>query len=846
MLSVSADQAFRRYRRTGDPASLSAVFDQTAPELLRLGRHLASTEAGAEDLLQATFLTAMQASADFDDRYPVLPWLVGVLANHARAARRRGQRTLDPSRLAVPAASDPVAAAASEELSSTLLGTIQRLPPSYRAVMRLHLEHGLTPAEIALTLERPAGTVRSQLSRGLDRVRRALPAAFAAGAASAQTTGRGLEAVRTTVLETTVLEQCRPQGAMAGAVAIAGGLTLLQKLAIGAAAAVLMVTAAYGTYRVISTWSSSTDLPTHSIAADSDPTATDDVTAAGAIAMRAKLPPAAAPTRGGLQVAVVRESDGSPATGVSVSILRPGEATRPSSRPSLQTDDAGMAMFADLAAGEVLIAVDRSKRRWNARIRAGHTDPFEVRLPRGIDIEGTVRTADGSPIPNAAVFGRCGALRGSRVARTDANGNFTVVDVPACYELHARKAGLARSVSHMVRGEVGTELHLDLIVSGPGHRVSGFVTDPDGRAVAEAIVALLARAPVAAPPSGLGSRRYEAIMLRADAHGRFETNEVSPGRHVVFARPPKSDTLAAGGIEIDVKPGAIVTADVTVQRAAVVEGRVLEDGMPQADVVVMATVDQPALDIGYLQNWFGSSTTRTNANGRYRLASLTPGDYVLRATNPRGQRTQERRLEMREGERRQWDVRFDRGRRLDLRIAATPNEVTPGYYIIALSQRTPDGGRQPHASRMADVQGRVGFDGLSEAEYEVAVIVPLNEFAANTITLTRRAGLRRGSGEVVVEIRREQMPSASFAGRVVNAAGHAVANSRVLAIRRDDGLDGRALVFSGEDGRFELGPLPAGTYSLKLEAGDHAQTLGPYRLKFDMDSDLGDLALSGL
>ena len=81
MFDRTVDQAFRRFRRTGDPASLARVFDRTAPELWRLARHVASGEAAAEDLVQATFLTAIESAEDHDGRRPA-----GV--SHIRGTRR--------------------------------------------------------------------------------------------------------------------------------------------------------------------------------------------------------------------------------------------------------------------------------------------------------------------------------------------------------------------------------------------------------------------------------------------------------------------------------------------------------------------------------------------------------------------------------------------------------------------------------------------------------------------------------------------------------------------------------------------------------------------------------------
>jgi DNA-directed RNA polymerase specialized sigma24 family protein len=89
MLRSRIDRAFRRYVRAGDPAALGRVFDHAAPELYRLGFHLLGDRHAAEDLVQQTFLVAIEQAARFDPAARVLPWLCGILTNRALHLRRQ-------------------------------------------------------------------------------------------------------------------------------------------------------------------------------------------------------------------------------------------------------------------------------------------------------------------------------------------------------------------------------------------------------------------------------------------------------------------------------------------------------------------------------------------------------------------------------------------------------------------------------------------------------------------------------------------------------------------------------------------------------------------------------------
>ena len=109
-----------RYRERGEVEALGMVFDQTAPRLLQLAVHLCRSLADAEDLLQATFVRAMQKASDFDASRPLLPWLCGILAGEAQnLARSNLRRQAEP----LPELTDPedgplTAAERSEQLAA--------------------------------------------------------------------------------------------------------------------------------------------------------------------------------------------------------------------------------------------------------------------------------------------------------------------------------------------------------------------------------------------------------------------------------------------------------------------------------------------------------------------------------------------------------------------------------------------------------------------------------------------------------------------------------------------------------------------------------------------------------
>lgn len=141
--------------------------------------------ADAEDLTAEAFLRAYRALIGYrPDRIQALrprSWLLTIVIN----LWRNGQRDAARRPVAVPAehAPDPpdpqdVQRTVNErETDRELADLLTVLPDDQRAAVVLRHVADLPITEIALVLGRPAGTVKSQISRGLHRLRDLYPTA---------------------------------------------------------------------------------------------------------------------------------------------------------------------------------------------------------------------------------------------------------------------------------------------------------------------------------------------------------------------------------------------------------------------------------------------------------------------------------------------------------------------------------------------------------------------------------------------------------------------------------------------------------------------------------------------
>ena len=151
--------------------------------------------ADAEDAAQEGFVKAWYALPRFRAGSPFRPWLLAIVANEARNRRRSGRRQDDlalrvaEDRPSGDAAPSPEAAALDSEQRRLLLAAVGRLGDSDRQVIACRYFLELSEAEMAAALGCRRGTVKSRLSRALERLRAALAEQDAAAAAATKLPG---------------------------------------------------------------------------------------------------------------------------------------------------------------------------------------------------------------------------------------------------------------------------------------------------------------------------------------------------------------------------------------------------------------------------------------------------------------------------------------------------------------------------------------------------------------------------------------------------------------------------------------------------------------------------------
>ena len=160
--------------RSGSPDALKRVYDRHS-SLVHSFCCRAVGQDRAADVTQEVFIAAWRFRERFDpERGALSAWLIGIARNKVLEALRRRQIRLLPDESEAPASL--VAPDSIDELADRMLlaEAMRNLPERTGTLITMAFHDQLSHAEIAERTSLPLGTVKSDIRRGLDRLRRNL------------------------------------------------------------------------------------------------------------------------------------------------------------------------------------------------------------------------------------------------------------------------------------------------------------------------------------------------------------------------------------------------------------------------------------------------------------------------------------------------------------------------------------------------------------------------------------------------------------------------------------------------------------------------------------------------
>ncbi len=820
MLRFGLDRHFAQYCRTGDARALARVFDGAAAELYRLGYHLLGDRHAAEDLVQQTFVTAIEARESFAAERRVMPWLCGILTHRALHQRRQRRQRLQQDHQ-LPAAMDQIVDPATEasraELQAAVLVAIRALPDPYRQPLLLHLGHDLTPKEVAEALALPPATVRTQLARGLEMLRRRLPASLAASA-YAVPVPLGLTLVRDAVLQ--FAHSSPVSGALATAASfgstLAAGIAMKKSLL-----AVLFVLVCLGIWPWLQaltqpvdagTAPNTSELATIAATAPQQQPGSANTTERTAVAGPGELPT-------GLEV-VVHWADGTPAAAVNVRCRPDTPQYEPWLRASV-TNAAGLARFRNLPEGACLVSTDRSAPL-QVTVVAGTNQQVMMQLEAGLDVRGRVVDRDEHPIGGATIWMSVVANSddAEAIGTAAADGTFTIRGTHEGHLLTATAPGFG---SHRV--EPVTKRHRDeelllRLARAPGSLVV-LVHDPRGRPIANArllvgVSMTQGRNHTHFGGGIIGQDVMPSRFLRTDDLGLARTEGLPALPWPVWVGAPG---FAAARQVVDVSADRETKVTFGLDEGATLFGSVRDTASevpPDTEVSVdwqfpaMHTLINPLGEQGgFLAGapLFVATSTRADAEGQFELAHVMPGTVTLRAFSGRSLSHHDER-ELRAHERVQWDpVLQDDAERPHFFGAVTTASGKPlSQWTVTV--RRPGWDTDFGTDRSGNFRGPPIQDGTYRMAVKAGYPCIGRDFDAGTF--------RPADSPLRIVVPDEFEPTASLKGRILVPQGRpceACVVSVALVGERNWGTG----VKTAEDGSYAIAGLAEGDYVVRVD-----------------------------
>lgn len=176
-VSLDEDRALLARAAAGDEAAVRRLYRDHVDRVLRtVSRILGSDDSDVEDVVQQTFLAALDGASRFDGRSKVSTWIVGIATRRALDQSRDRWRRSRWKRVSEWVGLGRAAARPDDLHDSRALAewALARLTPEQRTVFVLHEVEGHTLAEIGEMTSTGISTLHARLVAGRKRLDAAL------------------------------------------------------------------------------------------------------------------------------------------------------------------------------------------------------------------------------------------------------------------------------------------------------------------------------------------------------------------------------------------------------------------------------------------------------------------------------------------------------------------------------------------------------------------------------------------------------------------------------------------------------------------------------------------------
>jgi hypothetical protein len=511
----------------------------------------------------------------------------------------------------------------------------------------------------------------------------------------------------------------------------------------------------------------------------------------------------------------------------------------------VETDAEGRFTIPHAPDGRGAVVVDAGDAGWGGRpdvklpLGEGKSLTITLALPGALDGK-VVDDKTGRVVPRAKVFVKANGF--ARLARTGPDGAYHLKGVPPqTYRLTVDEARYVPWAKPDLALAPGESKHLDIALT-LGATMIGKVVDESGAPVAAARGSLIrggenAIAGIRRMLRGAG----ETTAFRTRVDGTFKATRLAPGDNQrLFVSHADFERAMLGGLSL---PSGGTKGDVAIvmHRGATITGLVKDaNDQPIADVEVEVdpSVNFRAGAGGMVANFArigGASTrpkTKTGADGRFQIKGISVGEYALQIRKPGFA-----------------NERVDPVKVTDKGVDPVTVTLGPGASISGIVRRKSGDGAEGFIVRVGGGGGRGGGGGggggilgglgtdLATASDGLFTIDGLKPGQAYNLSVFGGAGLGPQKRGVVAPAANVEMVVAGtgrIAGTALDArSGQPLKNFSVSfepdrgggaiirLVARGAGAQtgiGQKRDFNTDDGSFTLEDVPAGTWTVVVEA----------------------------
>lgn len=165
----------------GDRSAFERLYRATSAQLYGLVLRIVRNEDLAGEVLQEGYVKIWRHAAQFDPgKATAMTWMGTIIRNQAIDLIRRGASrprlsdSVEDLHWLADESDDPQEQVDQTRLNSSLHTCLDRLQDDQRKAIILAYFHGLTHEELADYMQKPLGTIKSWLRRGLLRLKKCL------------------------------------------------------------------------------------------------------------------------------------------------------------------------------------------------------------------------------------------------------------------------------------------------------------------------------------------------------------------------------------------------------------------------------------------------------------------------------------------------------------------------------------------------------------------------------------------------------------------------------------------------------------------------------------------------